>query len=334
MLLQATQELPEGTEWSYEPKLDGFRAIGVKTGGKVALLRSPVDRDLIGKFPTLIRALRSVPNETVVDGEIVAMDNLGRSSRARLQNERSCKTEIFYYIFDVLILAGHNVMAEPLSVRRRLLHERLFPKLREPIRACPELSAPLADLVASVRRCEFGGLVAKRLDSKYEPGAWTGAWRKMWVKQAHDFVIGGYTVSAGNFDALIFGYYDEDRLLYAARARIGFTPELEGRLQEQFRNIETPACPFANLPEKANPRRRGVGVALTVGKMKECHWLQPMLVGQFEFLDWTEENRIRYSQFVGLQGGKDPRECTVNNVGRETLGERGSEPATWRSRRL
>jgi bifunctional non-homologous end joining protein LigD len=172
-----------------------------------------------------------------------------------------------------------------------------------------------------VRRRELEGLVAKRVDSKYEPGASTGAWRKMWVKHAHDFVIGGYTVTGENFDALIFGYYDGDRLLYAARTRIGCTQAIKERLKDQFRNIETSLCPFANLPEKANTIRRGVGVALTVGKMKECHWLQPVLVGEFEFLDWTEGNRVRYSKFLELQAGKDPRGCTARDVGRETLAE-------------
>jgi len=131
------------------------------------------------------------------------------------------------------------------------------------------------------------GLVAKRRDSKYEPGERSGAWTKMRVNQAQDFIIGGYTVGGATFDALIFGYYDRQLLLYAGRTRSGFTPAGREALMRRFRGLETSECPFANLPE-ARAGRWGEG--LTATKMKDCRWLKPVLVGQFEFVEWTPDS--------------------------------------------
>ena len=189
--------------------------------------------------------------------------------------------------------------------RRRLLHERVPPPLAEPIRPSPVLDASLSDLIPSVRQQELEGLVAKRLDSKYEPGQRSGAWQKMRVNRGQEFVIGGYTTGAKNFDALIFGYYEGDRLIYAARTRNGFTPASREQLQKQFKGLETNECPFANLPEKLVGRW---GVGLTAAKMKECRWLRPVLVGQFEFLEWTADGHLRHSRFLRLREDKNAHE--------------------------
>src|SRR5271155_3832442 len=122
MLLLRTEQLPNGAHWTYELKLDGFRALAIKAGGKVGL-RSRNDKDFNERYPAVVKALAALPDETVIDGEIVAMDDSGRPSFNALQNHGSSKAPIFYYVFDVLILAGKNVMVEPLSARRRLLHD-------------------------------------------------------------------------------------------------------------------------------------------------------------------------------------------------------------------
>lgn len=153
----------------------------------------------------VVRALAALPDETVIDGEVVAIDDTGRPSFNALQNYSSSKVPIVYYVFDVLILAGRNVMSEHLSARRDLLQRHILPKLGEPIRECPELNASLRDLIDAVRSHGLEGVVAKRLDSGYEPGQRSGAWRKMRINQAQEFVIAGYTPSSKNFDALIFG---------------------------------------------------------------------------------------------------------------------------------
>jgi bifunctional non-homologous end joining protein LigD len=133
-------------------------------------------------------------------------------------------------------------MAEPLATRRALLRDCVLPQLNEPVRECAVLEASLAELVAAVGAQGLEGLVAKRLDSRYEPGQRSGAWQKMPVNRSQEFVIGGYTPSARNFDALIFGYYDGDRLLYAGRTRSGFTPESREKLFKSFWGMESATC--------------------------------------------------------------------------------------------
>jgi hypothetical protein len=120
---------------------------------------------------------------------------------------------------------------------------------RGPRPHCPELNASLADVIESVRAAGLEGVVAKRLDSRYEPGRRSGTWRKMRINQAQEFVIGGYTPGGIHFDALIFGCYEGGQLRYVGRSRSGFTRSSKEQLFRQFRGLEVAECPFANLPE-------------------------------------------------------------------------------------
>jgi bifunctional non-homologous end joining protein LigD len=174
MLLLRTEKLPEGPDWLYELKFDGYRALAIKTGGKVHL-RSRNDNDFNARYPTIVKALAAMPDETVQD-----------------------------------------VMGEPLTNRRRLLEKHVFPEMIEPIRYSPVLDGSLKDLVQSVKAQGLEGLVAKRHDSRYEAGIRSGAWQKMRVNRGQEFVIGGYTVGGATFDAMVFGYYDGEKLMYAA----------------------------------------------------------------------------------------------------------------------
>jgi ATP-dependent DNA ligase len=215
MLLLRTKRLPEGPNWAYELRLDGYRALVFKSYG-VAHLRSRNNKSFDSKYPAIVQALARLPDETVVDGQVVALDELGKPSFNALQNS-SATAQLFYYVFDVLVLASRNVMAEPLSARRELLRRQVLPRLTEPVREDPQFDASLTDLISVVRELGLEGLVAKRLDSAYDPGQRFGAWAKMRVNRTQDFVIGGYTIGGRHFDALIFGYWEGDRLLYAAR---------------------------------------------------------------------------------------------------------------------
>ena len=198
-------------------------------------------------------------------------------------------------------------MAEPLVKRRALIEKHVLPTLADPIRYSPILEASLSNLIRSVREQGLEGLVAKRRDSKYEPGQRSGAWVKMRVNRTEEFVIGGYTLGGPHFDALIFGYWEGDRLMYAARTRSGFTSALREQLHQRFRGLEIPECPFANLPE-ARAGRWGDG--LTAAKMKSCRWLRPVLVARIEFVEWTPDKHLRHSRFVALRdnnGGERTR---------------------------
>jgi bifunctional non-homologous end joining protein LigD len=246
-----------------------------------------------------------MPDETVIDGEVVALDGDGKPSFNTLQNYGSAGAPLHFYVFDLLVLEGCDVSNETLETRRGLLEKRVLPKLSEPIRYSPVLEASLSDLIQSVKDQGFEGLVAKRKDGKYEPGLRSGAWQKMRVNQGQEFVIAGYTPSPKNFDALIVGYYDGNKLMYAARTRNGFTPASRAELFKKIKPLEIKDCPFANLPEKKSGRW---GAGLTAAKMGECRWLQPRLVGQFEFVEWTGDNHLRHSKFIGLRADKRARE--------------------------
>jgi DNA ligase D-like protein (predicted ligase) len=301
MLLLPASALPEAAGWSYELKLDGYRALAIKTEGKIQL-RSRNNKDFNRKYPGVVNALRALPDETVIDGEIIALDQSGRPSFNALQNFGSSAVPIFYYIFDLLVLKGQNLMSEPLSQRRDLLRRYIVRKVKDPIRECPELSASLGDVIRAVRAQDLEGIVAKRLNSLYEPGRRSGAWRKMRINKGQEFVIGGYTTGPKNFDAVIFGYYADSHLLYAGRTRNGFTPLLREQLHKRFRGLASLECPFSNLPEKKSGRW---GLGLTAEKMKDCHWVRPELVGQFEYVAWTPDKHLRHSRFVALREDKD-----------------------------
>jgi DNA ligase D-like protein (predicted ligase) len=300
MLLLRTERLPEGASWLYELKLDGYRAIAAKARGKVNLW-SRNENDFGARYPTIAAALTPLPDDTVIDGEIVALDDAGKPSFNALQNYGSGHTPLIYYVFDVLVLKGRDLRGQTLEQRRAQLETNVFPFLAEPIRPSPVLPGSLADLITAVKEQGLEGLVAKQRSSRYESGERSGAWQKMRVNEGQEFVIGGYTVGGRTFDALVFGYYEGSRLMYVARTRNGFTPALRTQLLQKFRGLEIPDCPFANLPEKRSGRW---GQGLTAAKMKDCRWLKPVLVGQFEFREWTPDDHLRHSRFVALRDDK------------------------------
>lgn len=302
MLLLRTESLPAGEQWLYELKLDGYRAIAWKRNAEVRL-RSRNDNDFNTRYPAVVKALANLPDDTVIDGEIVAFDEEGRPSFNALQNLRSAP--VAYYVFDVMVLRGRDVMREPLHQRRALLERHVLPKLPEPVRYSAPLDADLPTLIHSVKVHGFEGLVAKRRTSVYEPGLRSGAWMKMRVNRGQEFVIGGYTRGTKTFDALVFGYYDKDKLIYVARTRNGFTPATRVRLFKKFKGLEIRECPFANLPEAKGGRW---GQGLTAAKMADVQWLKPVLVGQFEFVEWTPDNHLRHSKFVGLRDDKNAKD--------------------------
>jgi DNA ligase D-like protein (predicted ligase) len=303
MLLLRTEELPEGKDWLYELKFDGYRFLAIKSGGAVRL-RSRNDNDFSARFPGIVAALAGLPDDTVIDGEVVALDADGKPSFNMLQNYGSATAPLHFFVFDLLRLNGKEVMGEPLVKRRELLEKRVLPKLSEPVRYSPELKASLKDLIQSVKAQGLEGLVAKRRDSKYEPGLRSGVWQKMRANQGQEFVIAGYTPSPKNFDALVLGYYEGGKLIYAARTRNGFTPASRMQLFKKIKPLEIEDCPFANLPEKKAGRW---GAGLTAAKMSECRWLKPDLVGQFEFVEWTSDNHLRHSRFIALRDDKTPK---------------------------
>jgi bifunctional non-homologous end joining protein LigD len=235
MLLLRTDSRPDSDQWLYELKLDGYRAIAFKRNGSVHL-RSRNDNDFNSRYPGVVQGLTAMPNNTVIDGKIVAFDDDGRPSFNALQNYGSAPAPVVYYVLDLMVLAGRDVMREPLERRRELLEHQVLPKLAEPIRYASSLDAALPVLVQSVRTQGLEGLVAKRRTSVYEPGQRSGAWMKMRVNRGQEFVIGGCTRGTKTFDALVFGYYEASTLIYVARTRNGFTPATRAQLLGKFKD--------------------------------------------------------------------------------------------------
>jgi ATP-dependent DNA ligase len=158
---------------------------------------------------------------------------------------------LLYYVFDVLIYRGRSLLKEPLERRRQVLAEAIKGKAA-PIALSESLNASPTELIQVANEFGFEGIVAKRKDSLYESGKRTGAWVKCRVNRGQEFVIGGYT--AGNpFDALIVGYYEGERLLYAAKVRNGFVRQVLREVATRFKGLEIDTCPFTNLPERNGP---------------------------------------------------------------------------------
>jgi DNA ligase D-like protein (predicted ligase) len=298
----SVSKLPDGPLWFYEIKLDGYRATAVKSGDGVTLF-SRRDKSLNRKFPYIVEALADLPAGTVVDGEVVAIDESGRPDFNRLQNFRGEASRIHYYIFDLLCWKDRDLTRLPLVERRALLKSLVTIRDRR-IRIADYIEASATDLLAAVREQGLEGIVGKRKDSVYEPGKRSGAWIKYRVNRGQELVIGGYMPGAHGLDTIIVRYYNGDDLIYVARVRNGFVPASRRRVFEQLRPLVTPECPFANLPETHRPKW---GDPLDAEKMKKCVWVRPELVARIEFLEWTDADHLRHSQFVGLRDDKVAR---------------------------
>lgn len=300
MLCLAVSRLPEGQGWQLELKLDGYRGIGIKSNGRTHLA-SRNGKNFSERFPTVTRALDRLPDETVIDGEIVAVSEDGLPSFNLLQNFGSATHAILFYAFDLLILAGTDLRSRPLEQRRALLRE-LIPTVGDPVRHSETFDVPAAELLAIVRQHGLEGIVAKRRNSSYRSGDRSGDWVKLRANKGQEFVIGGYVPSSTTFDSILVGYYQGRDLTYAARIRAGFVTALRQKVFSQFRGLEIAQCPFVNLPERGKDRW---GEGLTAEDMKHCRWLKPHLVASIEFLEWTPENRLRHPKFIRLRDDRD-----------------------------
>jgi DNA ligase D-like protein (predicted ligase) len=294
------KQLPEGPEWTYEIKLDGYRVEAVRSA-KTTTLYSRRRNVLNEKFPYIAAALSNIPAGTVIDGELVAFGADNRSDFNLLQNFRSAQARIHYYAFDLLALKGKSLLAQPLKTRRTMLAEVLRPNDHIDLSAV-DTRAP--HILKFVKEHALEGVVAKRSDSIYEPGLRSGLWQKHRLNQGQEFVIGGYTPGTNGFDALIIGVYAGKDLQFAARVRAGFVPATRREVFAQIKHLKIAKCPFANLPEKTEGRW---GQGLTAEKMKACVWLKPEAVVRVEFAEWTGANKLRHTHYVAMRFDKDPR---------------------------
>jgi DNA ligase D-like protein (predicted ligase) len=295
-------KLPAGPSWAYEVKLDGYRVVAVKSTQEI-ILYSRNRKNFTGRYPYIAEALSTLPSDTVVDGEIVALDETGKPNFHRLQHSASEASRIHYFVFDVLVSNGSDLTGLPLEKRRK--HLTAILKVRSPrIHVSEQFNVSAEKMVSAVRAQGLEGIVAKRKDGLYESGKRTGSWSKLRINQGREFVIGGYVPGPHGLDSIIVGYYRDGDLMYVARVRNGFVPATRRTVYAKLKRFAIDACPFINLPETGRARW---GDILDAQKIKKCVWLRPELVAVIEFLEWTEGDRLRHSKFVGLREDKNPR---------------------------
>jgi bifunctional non-homologous end joining protein LigD len=281
-----TAERPAGPGWVFERKLDGIRCLAVKDGGRTRLY-SRNELSLNDRYAALADALDADPADGfVIDGEAVTFvdgrDRFGGGEGAELD----------YFVFDVLFADGADLRSRPLEERRAVL-ERLL-RWEGPLRVPEQVTGDGAALLADACRDRWEGLIAKRVGSRYV-SARSRDWLKLKCTHAQELVIGGFTAPQGSrtdLGALLVGYFDGDRLRYAGKVGTGFTratlQELSGKLRPLVRS--TP--PFEL--EKAIPRA--------------ATWVEPELVAQIAFMEWTADGRLRHPSFLGLRIDKPARE--------------------------
>jgi DNA ligase D-like protein (predicted ligase) len=293
-------KIPDGPEWTYEIKLDGYRLQAVKCKGKVTLYSRR--KNIVNtKFDYVADALDFLPDETVIDGELVAVGPDGKPNFNLLQNFRSSEAHIIFYAFDILIHKGRDLMSRPLAERRSILARLIKPGDHVGLSEVSDETA--IQMLKFVKSHGLEGVVAKRVDSVYQPGLRTGLWSKHRINLGQEFVVGGYIPSHLGLDSIVIGVYRGKELYYAARVRAGFVPATRRQVFNEIKHLKTAKCPFVNLPEEQAGRW---GQGLTAEKMNECVWLRPKKVARIEFLEWTGAAHLRHTKFVRLRDDKDP----------------------------
>ncbi len=241
MMAQRADQLPEGDEWTYELKLDGYRALLFKDGARVSL-RSRNDKDLAVMYPSE----RLKANQAVVDGEIVAVDQLGRPSFQALQHRGShLKHTVVFYAFDLPHVDGVDLMNAPLEERRDKLLEITSDSR---VLFSQTLPGAAADVVRAVQAAGLEGVIAKRKGSHYVPGDRTNDWVKLKLELNEEFVIGGYRPQDHSIDAILVGYYERGKLRFAGKVRAGFVPNVQRELFKTLTPLHSDECPFRNWP--------------------------------------------------------------------------------------
>jgi bifunctional non-homologous end joining protein LigD len=310
MKAKLVEKPPATGDWIYELKFDGIRLIATKDHEKVSLL-SRNQNDLSSRFPEIVDAIKNLPaDECVVDGEVVALDEEGRSSFQLLQAREmeGRKSPVYFYAFDLLQFDDKNLVSLPLGARKNLL-DKLYAGAGDPrIRYSGAIGGDANQLLKEVQRRGLEGIVGKLRDSVYEPGRRSGAWIKLKCVNEQSFVIGGYTPPQGarkHFGAILVGYYKDRDLVFAGKVGTGFTTKSLAALHKKFRAEERAECPFIDLPSKQNGQWV---LGITPSMMKKMHWVHPKFVAEIKFAEWTRDGKLRAPVFLGLRDDKKSSE--------------------------
>ena len=274
--------------WVFERKLDGIRCLAIREHDEVRML-SRNDLDLGGRYPELRDAVAAQTHRRfAIDGEVVAFDGQ-QTSFARLAQRGRSHVPVFFYIFDLLWVDGHDVRGLSLRTRKRLLRAAL--QFHDPLRWTSHRNREGEAMFTEACRKGWEGVIAKRADSPYRATR-SRDWLKLKCEAGQELVIGGFTAPKGSrtdFGALLLGYFRDGELQYAGKVGTGFDQELLGSLGRRLRELGGKTSPFAN---PSAIRERGVT------------WVRPELVAQIGFTEWTSAGRLRHPRFLGLREDK------------------------------
>ncbi|MGZ4786664.1 MAG: non-homologous end-joining DNA ligase [Acidimicrobiales bacterium] len=292
--------------WAYEIKWDGMRAIAFCDRGTLRLTSSN-GIDATVRFPELAPLAKSLAaNRVILDGEIITFAPDGRPDFGLLQRRMHVSNEVAaaegaatqpvaYVVFDILWLDGHDVTSLPYLERKRLLTQLVEPGPSWTVPE-PELGSG-AELLTAVADRGLEGLIAKRIDSTYEIGRRSSAWRKLKVRRRQELVVGGWLPGEGNrsstLGALLVGYHDDDGTLrYAGRVGTGFTEHELEELLRSFEPLARDTTPFHPPPPAA--------------VVRTARWLDPQIVVEVAFGEWTADGVLRHPSYLGRRLDKDP----------------------------
>ena len=298
MLATLAEEVPKGDDWIFEIKWDGYRIVSTVAGGEPEL-RTRKDQDYTQRFENVAKELAKALKtpDCVVDGEVCALDEEGRPSFSAMQQGKR-GTPIVYYVFDLFEVEGEPIIELPLEERRKRL-ERLLDKRNKTVRLSESFDDGNA-LLSAAEQQGLEGIMAKRLGSRYLPGRRTRDWLKIKGHGRQEFVIAGYTRGqgrrSGTLGSLVLGMYEGGELVYVGNVGTGFNDKEIERLLRKLKPLERDAPPFRNVPKMPRVRKGDVV------------WVEPKLVAEVEFAEWTHDGRLRAPAYKGLREDKDATE--------------------------
>lgn len=292
MLATLVDEPFDDSDWIYEIKWDGYRAIGA-WDGREAELYSRNGQDFSQKYPPAYEALRKLKRPVVIDGEIVVLDESGKSHFELLQNYGNQGGDLAYYAFDILWMDGHDLRDLPLTRRKEIL-KAVLPS-QEPIRYSDHIEAKGKAFFKSAQKQKLEGIIAKNGQSTYRPGIRTDQWLKIKTHLAQEAIICGFTEPRGSrkyIGAFILGIYKNNKLKYVGHTGGGGNPKLLKELRQNLQKIEIDSSPF---DEKIRPNA-------------PVHWVKPEILCEVSFSEWTADGLMRQPIFKGVRADKDPKE--------------------------
>lgn len=291
-----TKDYFSDPEWIFERKWDGIRCIAFKSGSRLRML-SRNRLDLADRYPSIAEGLKAQSGDFVLDGEIAAVGKGDKAGFGLLQQARHGQISLVYLVFDVMHAEGFDVRPLPLITRREVLSSLL--SWRAPLQLVEQVERKGEVYFRQACKRGWEGVIAKRALSGYS-GSRSKDWLKFKCSSEQELVIGGFTDPQGarsGFGALLVGYYADGDLHYAGKVGTGFNAALLQELRSRLDRLERDAAPFVELGKRP----------------PKAHWVEPTLVAQIAFSEWTGDGRLRHPSFVGLRDDKDPREVVREN---------------------